>query len=179
MKLIQHTKYLLVTFILIIQPLIAISSTKISDKNFDNAWDINPLKLQSLDGKKHSIDEWKGKVILLTFWATWCSPCIKEIRDFVKFQKHFVNNNLQIVSIGIDSKKNLLRVSKEMNINYPVLIADIEQKSGKEFVSLWENPQAFVPYSIAINSNGDIVYKHKGKLNTGLFDFYVRPLLKR
>jgi peroxiredoxin len=175
----QLIKYLSLIFILTIQSFNAISSTNTSTNKIDNAWDIPKLELKDIDGKNHSIDEWKGKVILLNYWASWCSPCIKEIKDFIKFQKHFVNNNLQIVSIGIDSKENLQKVSSEFNINYPVLIANIEQEVGKKFVSLWENPYALVPYSIVINSDGKIVYKHKGKFNTGLFDYYVRPLLNR
>jgi len=173
------TKQIIFTFILLIQSFNAISSTNTSTKETINAWEIPAYPLKDINGKTHNINKWQGKVILLNFWATWCSPCLKEIKDFIKFQKHFVNNNLQIVSIGIDSKENLQKVSRKFNINYPVLIADIEQQESKEFLSLWGNPRALVPYSIVINPDGKIVYQHKGKLNTGLFDYFVRPLLNR
>jgi peroxiredoxin len=143
-----------------------------------NAWDIPEFKLKGIDGKIHSLDEWKGKVILLNFWATWCPPCILEIKDFIKFQKHFIKNNLQIVSIGVDEPEKLKHISQSMNINYPILLVDIEQQSGKDMLTQWGNPDAHVPYSVVIDTDGKIHYIYKGKLDTGRFDYYVVPLLK-
>jgi thiol-disulfide isomerase/thioredoxin len=78
------------------------ASNKLGTLEGKNAWEIASFKLKGIDNKIHRLDEWKGKVILLNFWASWCSPCIKEIKDFRKYQIHFKDNNFQIVSIAID-----------------------------------------------------------------------------
>lgn len=181
MRAAQTIKYLFFVISMIIQSVEVNSSSDLLvsyiKENPPNAWDIPSFQLKGIDGKTHSLDEWKGKVILLNFWASWCPPCLAEIKDFIKFQKHFVNNNLQIISIGLDEEPKLKEISKKLNINYPVLFIDIEKPSGKNILMQWGNSKAYLPYSVIINTDGSIHYRHKGKLNTGLFDAYVRPLL--
>ena len=143
-----------------------------------NAWKVPAFKLKGLDNEMHSLDEWKGKVILLNFWASWCAPCQHEIKEFVKYQKHFEKNNFQIISIGVDSERKLRNVSRTLRINYPVLFADIEQPSGKEILAQWGNTNGYIPYSVIINAEGNIHYIHRGQLDEGSFNFYVVPLLK-
>ncbi len=184
MKLKQLLKYILLFSLLLTLPVLASSATGQYNHFPQNAWDIPAFKLKGLDGKTHSLEDWKGKVILLNFWASWCQTCLAEIKDFVKFQKHFINNNLQIVSIAIDNAEKVKNIALTSRINYPVLLAPIEQQKAqqqttKDVLSLWGNPKAHVPYSVIINTNGNIEYVHKGKLDTGRFDYYVRPLLNR
>jgi len=82
MKPIFFVKLVLFTFMILF--IINISaSTDLAEKKPPNAWDIPSFKLKGIDGKIHSLDEWKGKVILLNFWASWCPPCLKEAKDFI------------------------------------------------------------------------------------------------
>lgn len=155
------------------------STAALLPSEIKNAWQLPAFKLKGLDNKVHSLDEWKGKVILLNFWASWCSPCLHEIKEFVKYQKHFKDNNFQIISIGLDSELKLRHQSKKLNINYPVLVLDIEQPSAKQVLAQWGNAKGYIPYSVVINAAGDIHYIHRGKLDEGSFNYYVFPLLKR
>ncbi len=158
---------------------IAQATNKIESLKGKSAWELPSFKLKGVDNKTHSLDEWKGKVILLNFWASWCSPCKQEIKDFRKYQLHFKNNNFQIVSIGVDKEEDILKISKELRINYPILLADIEQESGKEILAQWGNDKSYIPYSVVINTDGIIHYIHKGPLDEGSFNYYIYPLLKR
>ncbi len=80
------------------------------------------FKLPGMDGKQHELAEWRNKVVLLNFWASWCSPCQTEIRDLVAFQTQYAAQGLQIVGIGLDDEKKLRNVQRSLGINYPVLV---------------------------------------------------------
>ncbi|HGG59168.1 MAG TPA: TlpA family protein disulfide reductase, partial [Gammaproteobacteria bacterium] len=68
---------------------------------------MTPFKLKGLDGKTHSLDEWKGKVIVLNFWASWCAPCQYEIKELIALQNEYGDKGLQVVSLGLDEERKL------------------------------------------------------------------------
>src|SRR5262245_27517988 len=80
------------------------------------------LSLQDLDGANKAIDTWRGKVIVVNFWATWCAPCRQEIPEFVKLQGELGTRGLQFVGIAIDQPRQVGEFVREFHINYPVLI---------------------------------------------------------
>ncbi|MFK5984803.1 MAG: TlpA disulfide reductase family protein [Pseudomonadota bacterium] len=139
-------------------------------------WDIPPFKLMGIDGKEHQLEQWKGKVIILNFWASWCAPCQHEIKDFIIYQKKF-KNKLQVVSIGLDDKRKLKNVARTLEINYPVLFANLDKKSTRDILEQWGNKEGFIPYSVVIKSNGDIHYIHRGQFTRDSFNMFVYPLL--
>ncbi len=144
-------------------------------ENIVNAWEMPSFSYQALDGKKHSLDDWKGKVILLNFWASWCAPCQVEIRDFVKYQDKFAGNNLQIVSIGLDERSKLENVARTLGINYPVLIP--EPQFHHRILSQWGDGSGTVPHNVVIAADGRISYIHRGQFNDEAFVEFVTPLL--
>ncbi len=79
---------------------------------------------------EHTLADWKGKVIMLNFWATWCAPCQAEIRDFIAFQDEYRRQGLQIIGLGMDAEQKLRNVQRTLEINYPVLIADPAQNTA-------------------------------------------------
>ncbi len=82
--------------------------------------------LPELDGKKHSLEEWRGKVIVLNFWATWCPPCREEIPLLIALQKERAAEGLQVVSVAIDNKTAVMLYRQSAGINYPVLMGGDE-----------------------------------------------------
>jgi cytochrome c biogenesis protein CcmG/thiol:disulfide interchange protein DsbE len=110
--------------------------------------------LQSLDGKPTSLSDFRGKAVLLNFWATWCSPCKIEMPWFVELQKQYGGQGLQIVGIAMDdsSKDDISKFTKEMGVNYPVLL-------GKEAVGDAYGGVPNLPESYFIGRDGKIVDK--------------------
>ncbi len=133
------------------------------------------FSLPGLDGKQHELADWRDKVILLNFWASWCSPCQSEIRDLVAFQSQYGAKGLQIVGIGMDDETKLRNVTRTLGINYPVLLAN---SAGNLLMSRYGNHDGVVPYSVVISREGEVVYTRTGLINQGIFAEQVVPRLK-
>jgi len=110
--------------------------------------------LESLDGKNMTLSEFRGKAVLLNFWATWCAPCKIEMPWFVELQNQYGPQGLQIVGVAMDdsSKEDIAKFAKDMGVNYPVLI-------GKESVGDEYGGVPALPESFFIGRNGKIVDK--------------------
>jgi len=108
--------------------------------------------LQSLDGKAVHLSDFRGKAVLLNFWATWCAPCKIEMPWFVELQKQYGPEGLQIVGVAMDdaSPKEIGDFAKEMGVNYPVLI-------GKESVGDAYGGVQFLPETFYIDRNGKVL----------------------
>ena len=147
-----------------------------NDGAVNNAWDLPDIVLQGLDDKTHRLTDWKGKVILLNFWATWCRPCQKEIPEFVNWQKKHATHGFQIVSIGLDEPQKLRNFSRTLGINYPVLLADPHQQ--QKLLPQWGNAMQALPFTVVIGRDGHLHFIRTGEFDQEAFDTYIKPLLK-
>ncbi len=141
----------------------------------NNIWKMKPFELPATDGKKHSLADWKGKVILLNFWASWCAPCQFEIPRFVRYQKNYANKGLQIVGIGLDEINKLKNVERSLDMNYPSMV--VPQINGGFLLEKFGNDQGIVPYTVVIDKDGTISYIHRGTMEDEDFKEFVLPLL--
>lgn len=141
-----------------------------------NAWEMPTFSLEGLDGGLHRLDEWKGKVILLNFWASWCAPCLYEIRELIDHQATLEGQGLQIIGMGVDQARKLGNVARTLGINYPVLMADPD--GNGRLMHQWGNRTGVIPYNVLIDRDGRIAYIQRGPLNKQVFNEQVLPLLK-
>lgn len=102
------------------------------------------FSLQSLDGKTMRLSDFRGKAILLNFWATWCGPCKIEMPWFVDLQKQYGSQGLQIVGVAMDdaSKEDIAKFAKDMGVNYPILIG--KESVGDEYGGVPALPESFL-----------------------------------
>lgn len=131
--------------------------------------------LPGLDGRQHELGEWGGKVVLLNFWASWCSPCQTEIRDLVALQVQYGSRGLQVVGIGMDDETRLRNVQRTLEINYPVLFTS---SPAHPLMPRYGNRDGVVPYSVLISRKGEVVYTRTGVITPEIFDQQVLPLLQ-
>ena len=115
--------------------------------------------------------DYKGKVVIVNFWATWCGPCKVEIPDFVKLYAEYKDKGLVIVGISIDdSPEQLQAFMKEYKMNYPVLqmTPDVESAWG---------PFYGYPTSFFVARDGSICVKHLGPATKEQFETQIKALL--
>ena len=131
------------------------------------------FSFKDITGKKVSLSDFKGKVILLDFWATWCVPCKQEIPGFIELQKKYGDRGLQIVGLSVDDSLNIAKqYATQMKMNYPVLLAE-----GKEDILQAYDPIPSIPVSVIIDRGGRIVSRHLGIASMDVFEREIVPLL--
>ena len=131
-------------------------------------------KLPGLDGKPQPLEQWRGKVLIVNFWATWCAPCREEIPGFVKFQGQHGRQGVQFVGIAIDTAERVAPYAKEIGINYPVLVGGLETM---DFARQAGNRAGVLPYTLVIDRSGKVAAAIVGILKPEKLELLLKPLL--
>ena len=126
-----------------------------------------------LDGKTVQLADFKGKVVILDFWATWCPPCREEVPDFVRLQSKYRDKGLAIVGLSLDAggAKDVRPFADEFNVNYTMLIANDETANAYGGI-------VGIPTTFVIDRQGRIVKKFVGLTGYGAFEEAILPLLE-
>ena len=130
--------------------------------------------LPDLDDKSQALSQWRGKVMVVNFWASWCEPCRKEIPEFIELQEKFRNNGLVFIGVAVDRKERAAAFSKAIGINYPVLVGDMKAMTLAEAAG---NRQGALPFTVVIDRNGKITGTKLGSLSRSKLESMVKPLL--
>ncbi len=129
-------------------------------------------RLDDLSGTPQAISQWRGQVLVVNFWATWCSPCLKEIPEFVRLQTRYAEKGVQFVGIAIDDKSRVATFVKQHGVNYPTLIADME---GLTLARAAGNRLGGLPFTVVIDRAG-----RSARVELGVLDEKkLAPLLER
>jgi len=130
--------------------------------------------LPDLQGVSQSISQWKGNVIVVNFWATWCTPCREEIPEFIALHQQYEEQGLTIVGLAIDQKEKVIPYSKEFGINYPVLIGGLKAMSFAEAAG---NLMSVLPYTVVFDRQGNIADTFLGRVHKKTLEKSILPLL--
>jgi thiol-disulfide isomerase/thioredoxin len=131
-------------------------------------------KLMGLDGKPQALVQWRGKVLVVNFWATWCAPCREEIPGFIKIQDQYGPRGVQFVGIAIDQKERVGPYAREIGINYPVLVGGLETM---DFARQLGNRRSVLPFTLVLDRDGKVVTTEIGILKLGKLENLLKPLL--
>lgn len=132
------------------------------------------FSLQDTSDKLHDIKEWKGKVILLNFWATWCPPCRREIPTFINMYEKYHDKGFMIVGVALDTKQNAIDFVDPMGINYPILVGE---QNGIALTQEYGNNLGVLPYTVIIDRKGIIRHTVRHELNQQQVEQLITPLL--
>jgi len=129
--------------------------------------------LKDADGKVVHLADYKGKVVLLDFWATWCGPCKLEIPWFIEFQNKYGSQGLQVVGVSVDDTLDKLKpYVADMKMNYIVL-----QGLGHDDMQDAFGPMWGIPVTVVISRDGKVCAKHTGLSGKDSFEKEIKALL--
>ena len=130
------------------------------------------FSLQDLSGQPLNLASYRGKVVLLDFWATWCTPCRAEIPRFVEFQDRYRDQGLQVIGISMDDgPKPVLDFYREFKMNYPVAL-------GNEKVAQAYGGVLGLPVTFLIDRDGRVAAKYVGEVQMATLEQGIESVLQ-
>ena len=118
--------------------------------------------LDDLAGTSQALSQWRGRVLVVNFWATWCPPCLKEIPEFVRVQTRYAEKGVQFVGIAIDDPGRVAAFVSRHGVNYPILMAE---KEGLTLSRNAGNRLGGLPFTVVIDRAGRSALVARGELN--------------
>lgn len=129
-----------------------------------------------VDGKNISLDDMKGQVLLIDFWATWCAPCRREIPAFIELYDKYKDKNVTIVGVSMDSGEAVVeKFIKANKMNYPVIMTTRELQAKYE-KAINQRIRA-IPTTIIVNQKGEIASVLVGARPKSVFEQEIQKLL--
>lgn len=125
-------------------------------------------------GKSQTMSQWRGKVLVVNFWATWCVPCREEIPALMRMQHKYASNGVQFVGIAIDNVAKVREYAGEMRIDYVLLIGGMETLGVTGDLG---NHAGVLPFTVVLDRAGKVVYAHAGALTEALLGAVLTPLV--
>lgn len=135
---------------------------------------LSSVKLPDLAGRVQALDQWRGRVLVVNFWATWCAPCRKEVPELIQAQSEWGQRGLQIVGIAIDEVESVKPYAADMGINYPVLIGGLD---GLELARGAGDSLGVLPFTVVVDRSGKSISTHVGGVDRRKLAVLIEPLL--
>lgn len=131
------------------------------------------LELKDVEGRALSLSDYKGRVVLLNFWATWCAPCRAEMPDLVKWQREYKGKGLQVIGVTYPPEElaEVREFIKSIKVNYPVALGEEQTKA------LFDEGET-LPVTVVIDKKGMVREVIQGIIFQEEFEQKVKPLLR-
>jgi thiol-disulfide isomerase/thioredoxin len=130
--------------------------------------------LKDVNGRVVRLSAYRGKVVLINFWATWCPPCRAEMPDLVRLQREYAKQGLQIIGITYPPQTKTLvrRFARSLKVNYPIIL-------GTRQIKARFSSEETLPLTVVIDRDGKVTDVISGILLRQEFDEKIKPLLTR
>ena len=135
---------------------------------------IYTAKFSDVDGRQQPLSQWRGKIMVINFWATWCPPCRSEIPDFVKVSQATFDKGVVFVGIALDEVDPVIRFAQEYGVKYPMLIGG---EPGYAFAEMLGNRTSSIPYTVIVDRQGVVKYVSLGQLSREELEKQLNKLL--
>ena len=108
-------------------------------------------QLQDVAGQAQTLARYKGHVLVVNFWASWCGPCVAEMPELVRLHDAYSGKGVQFVGIGVDSQQNVQTFLKKVPVDYPILVSGF---GGADLARSLGNSAGALPFTVVIDANG-------------------------
>jgi thiol-disulfide isomerase/thioredoxin len=132
------------------------------------------VSLPDLEGREQPLAQWRGKLLVVNFWATWCAPCREEMPQFIKAQSEMGAKGLQFVGIAVDQADNAQKFAKEISLNYPTLVGGM---GAMQLSSTLGNDIMALPFTVVVDRQGRIAHTQLGPLKQAQLDALLSRLI--
>ncbi|WP_266157002.1 TlpA family protein disulfide reductase [Dyella silvatica] len=130
------------------------------------------LSLPGIDGREHRLGDFRGRRVLLNFWASWCLPCLEEMPALARMQAKFGDQGTIVVGIAMDKPAAVREFLAAHPVPYPMLLGRLDSPS----TSLRFGDAAEVlPYSVLLDGDGRVLERHVGKLTPQQLETWLKP----
>ena len=119
------------------------------------------ITLPDPDGKDQAIAQWKGKILVVNFWATWCAPCREEMPMFMRLQEAQRGKGVQFVGIAVDNVDKVRQYASDLKLNYPTLIGGF---GAMELSKSLGNSVMALPFTVIVDRSGKVAHTQLGPL---------------
>lgn len=119
-------------------------------------------RYRDTSGTEQPLSDWRGKFLVVNFWATWCPPCVQEMPHLQQVRDEFVDHNVEILGLGVDSADNIARFQQQYGIRFPLYTAGA---SGADLAQAFGNAARVLPYTVLITPEGTVTQRKVGQIS--------------
>ncbi len=148
--------------------------------HFSDKADISPqakaffsAKFPDSQGKMQALDKWRGKTIVVNFWATWCSPCRDEMPELSEVQNKYAKKDLIVLGIATDDVDNIHEFMQTTQVSYPLLAGDMD---AMDLSGILGNSKGVLPFTMVFDQNGNVVKTFEGRVSQLELEEILQPL---
>jgi len=127
--------------------------------------DVYAVTLPDLDGRPQALSQYRGKPLLVNFWATWCAPCVQEMPELAQLAQRYPQ--VQFLGIGIDTADNMREFVKKIPVSYPLVVAGY---AGIDLVRALGNAPGGLPFTVLFDADGSVHHRVLGQINLESLD---------
>lgn len=114
-------------------------------------------------GNELDLAKFRGKTVVVNFWAPWCGPCVEEMPELTALHGEYSARNVEFVGIGIDSASNIQQFLKKVPVAYPLAVAGL---AGTDLSRSFGNQAGGLPYTVVIAPDGSVTYRKMGRVTS-------------
>jgi thiol-disulfide isomerase/thioredoxin len=148
-------------------------------KSTESGISTTPLFTSNLidaNGNAQNLNQYRDKILVVNFWATWCPPCREEMPELSQLHQTYQNKNVMVLGIAIDEPALVKEFLQTSPVSYPVLITE---NTGMDLSSQLGNDKDVLPYTIVIDTQGKVVKTYFGRVSKPLLEAAIKPLLSQ
>jgi len=149
-------------------------SGKLSNSTGDSTESLYASSFVDKMGTPQPISQWRGKILVVNFWASWCPPCLEEMPSLNQFHQQYQAKGVQVMGISTEDINALKKFEQQLKLDYPILAGDAEAMSLAQSLG---NDRSILPFTVIIDKSGKIAQIVFGKLEKTTLEKVVTPLL--